>query len=113
MSEGTPRQPGPDNLPRFLAHLEGPDRGAADLARRLLEGDWRVESFWGPEQMDVWELVLSRGPWRVRFGIERGYADGVTTWREEQDGTRGTVYCRLSEERFADLIDDLSTGRII
>ncbi|MFT4188821.1 MAG: hypothetical protein QM621_09600 [Aeromicrobium sp.] len=70
------------NLPRFLHRLGvdrlGPrDAEAAGLAQAALEAGWTVEDFIGPVQMDVWSLSLRRGERRLRFGIERGYADGV------------------------------------
>lgn len=65
------------DLPRFLAHLGDRDAGAAALARQLLERGWSVQSFWGPEQMDVWSLTVRHENRLVRFGIERGYVDPV------------------------------------
>lgn len=64
-------------LPRFLAHLAPRDARAAHLARRLLDSGWQVQSVWGPEQMDAWQLSLRRDSVAVRFGIERGMSDGV------------------------------------
>ena len=70
------------NLPRFLDHLAERDPQAADFARLLLDdGAWRISGFWGPEQMDVWELDLQRGEWFVQFRIERGIAEGVRVAR--------------------------------
>lgn len=68
------------NLPRFFDHLADPTRDpdAAAFARLLVEQGAEVETFWGPVQMDVWCLTVRRGNRRVRFGIERGFADLVT-----------------------------------
>lgn len=67
------------NLTRFLDHLGNPHRDpdAAAFARLLLEQGCEVETFWGPEQMDVWRLTVRRGRRRVTFGVERGFPDGV------------------------------------
>lgn len=71
------------NLPRFLKHLGHPDRDApsAAFARKLLDDGGEIRSFSGPEQMDVWELVVRRGNHLVRFGVERGYSDGAVVRR--------------------------------
>lgn len=61
----------------FLARLSSRDGSAAWLARRLLESGWAVRELSGPQQMDVWQLLLARGTTCVRFGIERGRSDGV------------------------------------
>ncbi|SDH64872.1 hypothetical protein SAMN04515691_0553 [Leifsonia sp. 98AMF] len=65
------------NLPRFLDHLQARDTDAALLARQLLDAGAAVIVFWGPQQMDVWELRVQVGDTMVRFGVERGYSDGV------------------------------------
>lgn len=65
------------NLPRFLEHLGSIDQMAADLAGILLDAGGTVRTFWGPEQMDVWELRVQRGEMIARFGVERGYSDGI------------------------------------
>lgn len=67
------------NLPRFLKHLGAYSRDplAAAFARTLLDAGWEVETFWGPQQMDVWLLRLARGSLRVTFGVERGYPDRI------------------------------------
>lgn len=65
------------NLLRFLKHLGHPERDAvsAGLAKKLLDEGCEVVRFSGPEQMDVWELIVRRGSHLVRFGIERGFSD--------------------------------------
>jgi hypothetical protein len=73
------------NLPRFLDHLASRDEQATEFARLLLDDEWAVSSFWGPEQMDVWELVLRRGGWFVQFRIERGFSEGVRVARADGD----------------------------
>ena len=77
--------PEPDltNLPRFFDHLAPRDSEAAQLARHLLAAGWGVRVFWGPEQMDVWQLTVQRGEWFVRFGVERGRSDGVLVGRSD------------------------------
>ena len=69
----------------FLTRLSARDAAAAWLARELLQAGWSVHGFFGPVQMDVWQLVLRRGSCGVRFGIERGYSDGVAV----ADGVTG------------------------
>lgn len=69
----------------FLTRLSARDAAAAWLARELMQAGWSVHDFFGPVQMDVWQLVLRRGSCRVRFGIERGYSDGVAV----ADGVAG------------------------
>ncbi|GAA1916225.1 hypothetical protein GCM10009775_05870 [Microbacterium aoyamense] len=64
-------------LPRFLAHLEARDASSAHFARLLLDSGCVPVGFWGPVQMDVWELRIRRGAAIVRFGVERGYSDGL------------------------------------
>lgn len=59
----------------FLAHLDPRQR---TIAHGMLEAGAEIETFWGPEQMDVWHLTLRRGDATVGFGIERGFSDGVT-----------------------------------
>lgn len=70
----------------FIAHLEDPSRGPRDAAvglvegrtaREMLDDGFDVQEFWGPQQMDVWLLKLTRGTVTVQFGIERGYSDGI------------------------------------
>jgi hypothetical protein len=61
----------------FLARLSSRDPSAAWLAREMLDAGWSVRSLTGPVQMDVWELLLDRGTYSVRFGMERGFSDGV------------------------------------
>lgn len=61
----------------FFDRLSLRDPPAAWLARELLDAGWSVRSLTGPEQMDVWELLLDRGTCSVRFGLERGSSDGV------------------------------------
>lgn len=70
------------NLPRFLDHLEPRSAEAARLARGLLDDGWAVKTFWGPQQMDVWQLDLLRGGVLVQFRIERGIADGIRVARD-------------------------------
>lgn len=65
------------NLPRFLEHLEQRDAVASRFARQLVGAGGVVRVFWGPQQMDVWELRVQQGQMIVRFGVERGYSDGV------------------------------------
>ncbi|MFJ4160668.1 hypothetical protein [Microbacterium testaceum] len=72
------------NLQRFLAHLEPRDDEAAALARALLDAGHPVVEFWGPEQMDVWRLKIRSGEAVVRFGIERGFSDGVAVARDTE-----------------------------
>ncbi|MDQ0727338.1 hypothetical protein [Microbacterium sp. W4I20] len=61
----------------FLDRLSSRDPASARLARELLDAGWAVRDLFGPEQMDVWQLLLHRGTCTVRFGMERGYSDGV------------------------------------
>jgi hypothetical protein len=61
----------------FLARLSARDEAAAWLAGELLDAGWSLRSLDGPMQMDVWQLLLDRGTRTVRFGMERGYSDGV------------------------------------
>ena len=72
-----------DALPEFLAHLEARDADAAAFARHLLDAGAVVRSLWGPVQMDVRELTLQRGDMIVRFGVERGFSDGVLIGRAD------------------------------
>lgn len=67
------------NLPRFLSHLGDPERDAASagFAKKLIDDGGEITGFSGPEQMDVWELIVRRGGRLVRFGVERGYSDGA------------------------------------
>lgn len=67
------------NLPRFLDHLGRPERDAdaAAFARLLLDEGCQVEVFWGPLQMDVWQLTVSRGRRWATFRVERGFAEAV------------------------------------
>jgi hypothetical protein len=58
----------------FVAKLDEPQ---ATVAREMLEANVPIETFWGPEQMDVWRLDLRRGSVLVRFGIERGFSYGI------------------------------------
>ena len=76
-------QPDVDALSRFLAHLAERDAEAAAFARQLLDAGAVVRSIWGPVQMDVWDLQLLRGDMVVRFGIERGFSDGVLVGRAD------------------------------
>jgi hypothetical protein len=73
----TDADPDLTNLPRFLEHLEQRDAAAAQFGRQLIDAGGIIRVFWGPEQMDVWELLVQRGRMIVRFGVERGYSDGV------------------------------------
>ncbi len=68
---------GVSGVAEFLARLSSRDPSAASLGQHLLEAGWTVQSISGPQQMDVWELLLRRGTLSVRLGIERGYSDGV------------------------------------
>lgn len=77
-----PRDIDTTNLPRFLTHLAERDPRAAALATRLLDDGWEVIVFWGPEQMDVWNLQVRKGRVVVAFGVERGFSDGVRVARE-------------------------------
>ncbi len=70
------------------------DESAASLARHLIDTGWQVTTSWGPQQMDVWMLVLTRGAWQVEFGVERGFSNGVAVWRDTETGERDTVACR-------------------
>ncbi|TFW00188.1 hypothetical protein [Orlajensenia leifsoniae] len=79
----TDADPDLTNLPRFLEHLEQRDAVAAWFARRLVDAGGTVRVFWGPQQMDVWELRVQRGQMIVRFGVERGYSDGVMIARAD------------------------------
>ncbi|SEC23242.1 hypothetical protein [Microbacterium hydrocarbonoxydans] len=76
---------GETEVAEFLTRLSARDAAAAWLARELMQAGWSVHDFFGPVQMDVWQLVLRRGSCRVRFGIERGYSDGVAV----ADGVTG------------------------
>ena len=71
------------NLPRFLTHLAERDPRAAALAKRLLDDGWEVIVFWGPQQMDVWNLQVRKSRVVVAFGVERGFSDGVFVGREQ------------------------------
>ena len=62
-------------LTAFLAHLDLPQR---TIAHGMLDAGAEIDTFWGPEQMDVWSLTLRRGDATVGFSIERGFSDGVT-----------------------------------
>jgi hypothetical protein len=71
------RRPSKQQLGRldaFLAHLDGPQ---STIARGMIDAGAKILVFWGPEQMDVWRLELGQGEVTVRFGIERGFSDGV------------------------------------
>ena len=70
---------------RFLDHLAERDAKAAAFARQLLDAGAVVRSIWGPVQMDVWDLQLLRGGMIVRFGIERGFSDGVLVGRADPE----------------------------
>ena len=59
----------------FLAHLDPTQR---TIAHGMVNAGAEIDTFWGPEQMDVWRLTLRRGEATVGFGIERGFSDGVT-----------------------------------
>lgn len=59
----------------FVAHLDLPQR---TIAHGMLDAGAEIDTFWGPEQMDVWSLTLRRGDATVGFSIERGFSDGVT-----------------------------------
>ncbi|MGW8482429.1 hypothetical protein ACWGJP_04780 [Microbacterium sp. NPDC055903] len=61
----------------FLARLSSADQDSAWTARELLATGWVVRDVLGPVQMDVWQLLLRGGECDVRFGMERGYSDGV------------------------------------
>lgn len=76
-----------------------------------MDSGWQVVSCRGPEQMDVWELLLRRRSWRVRLGIERGMSDGVVAWSEKPDGTRDQTYVRMSHDAFGDLLDRVTADR--
>ena len=67
------------NLPRFLKHLgqRGRSPMAGAFAQHLLDEGGEVVVFWGPEQMDVWQLTIRRGGYLVTFGVERGRPDAV------------------------------------
>lgn len=68
----------PTDLLPFLRHLEVRDPDAATFAAELsATPGWTVVSMVGPVQMDVWELLVEGRGWTVRFGVERGYSDGV------------------------------------
>jgi hypothetical protein len=43
----------------------------------MLADGFAITEFWGPEQMDVWQLKLTRGPVTATFGIERGFPYGI------------------------------------
>lgn len=73
----TDADPDLTNLPRFLEHLEQRDAAAAQFARQLIDAGGIIPVFWGPEQMDVWELRVQRGQMIARFGVERGVSDSV------------------------------------
>lgn len=95
---------GPDltNLPRFLDHLSTRDAEAAQFARLLLtEDQWQIRGFWGPEQMDVWQLDLERGDWFVQFRIERGISEGVRTVRSADTAPRLNDYRNIGYAIFA------------
>jgi hypothetical protein len=63
-----------DRLARFLEKLDAPQ---STVAAGMLAARWRVTTFWGPEQMDVWSLTLTRRDVRATFGIERGLSYGI------------------------------------
>lgn len=83
----------PETAP-VLDRVRQVDSAAAELAEHLLRSGWQVVTCWGPEQMDVWMLTLARGAWRVRFGVERGYSNGVEVWRVTESGEKDQVSCR-------------------
>ncbi|WP_152641780.1 hypothetical protein [Microbacterium hydrocarbonoxydans] len=78
------------NLPRFLDHLGQPERDAdaAAFARLLLDEGCQVEVFWGPLQMDVWQLTVSRGRRWATFRVERGFAEAVRVGAPGHDARR-------------------------
>lgn len=96
-----PSAPDLTNLPRFLDHLAERDAEAAACARLLLDEDWNVRGFWGPQQMDVWQLDLQRGDWLVQFRIERGFAEGVMIARSADSLPRLDAYRSLGFAIFA------------
>ncbi|MCR2791660.1 hypothetical protein NQ156_01120 [Microbacterium sp. zg.Y625] len=72
-----------DALAGFLEHLDPRDAAAAAFARHLLDAGAVVRSLWGPVQMDVRGLSVQRGDMIVRFGVERGFSDGVLIGRAD------------------------------
>ena len=83
---------GETQVAEFLTRLSARDAAAAWLARELMEAGWSVHDFFGPVQMDVWQLVLRRGSCSVRFGIERGYSDGVAVAEGVAVSDRAVAY---------------------
>ena len=68
-----------ENLPRFLKHLGHRERDpmASAFAKHLLDEGGEVVVFWGPQQMDVWQLTIRRGGYLITFGMERGRPGAV------------------------------------
>ncbi|GAA2529035.1 hypothetical protein GCM10009860_05900 [Microbacterium mitrae] len=95
------------NLPRFIDHLRARDAGLSTFVRGLLGVGWEVSDFWGPEQMDVWALRLHSNGRALRFGIERGFVDGVLVG---SDGDRSIDFYPLS---YAVLGWARSTGAVV
>lgn len=83
-------EPDLTNLRWFFDHLELRDPDAAHFAKELVyrRAGWEVTSFFGPVQMDVWGLVVSSGDWSVRFGVERGFSDGILVRGPDGESSR-------------------------
>ena len=81
-----------ENLPRFLKHLGHRERDpmASAFAKHLLDEGGEVVVFWGPQQMDVWQLTIRRGGYLITFGRAMN-ADGPapSSSGPPQDGTTG------------------------
>jgi hypothetical protein len=89
------------NLPRFLEHLAERDPNGAQFARALLDDGGVVRVFWGPLQMDVWQLEIQRGDWLVMFRVERGFAEPARVARASSDQRRLDDYRSLDFAIFA------------
>lgn len=68
-------------VPKLLDYLATIAPETAAFAQLLIDDGGAVRSAWGPEQMAVWDLVIRRGNWLVRFHCERGIADQVAVAR--------------------------------
>lgn len=94
------------NLRWFFDHLELRNAEASRLAKQLVdrEGSWTVKRFWGPEQMDVWSLVMERAGWTIEFGIERGIANRIIATSD--DGVRTSFESTATAKEWVDGLPD-------
>lgn len=84
------------NQPRFLKHLGHCERNpmASAFAKHRLDEGGEVVVFWGPEQMDVWQLTIRHGGYLITFGVERGWP-GVVELRPAAGGNHWSDNIRL------------------